>query len=239
MMFNKIFKYSQEKLAFLYDNSLFLQHIDKFILLFVGLTFLGSTFMNSDSIGFFALIAIFLTVVKMLTKPNERLDFKKFEIWLVAYFMLVIVSLFGSTLFSLSLKGFFKTFVYIGFYFSVAQYLKNNKKMIPVVLGTLAICVAGESLVGFLQSFLHLDEISTWQDTSNLNPEDVLSRVYGTLKPLNPNLFGGYLVAGFPTVLGSVFFFLNRKQFSMQLFLLYLLLCQFMQYSKPVVGDLI
>lgn len=213
MIFNKIFKYSQEKLAFLYDNSLFLQHIDKFILLFVGLTFLGSTFMNSDSIGFFALIAIFLTVVKMLTKPNERLDFKKFEIWLVAYFMLVIVSLFGSTLFSLSLKGFFKTFVYIGFYFSVAQYLKNNKKMIPVVLGTLAICVAGESLVGFLQSFLHLDEISTWQDTSNLNPEDVLSRVYGTLKPLNPNLFGGYLVAGFPTVLGSVFFFLNRKQF--------------------------
>lgn len=212
-MFNKIFKYSQEKLAFLYDNSLFLQHIDKFILLFVGLTFLGSTFMNSDSIGFFALIAIFLTVVKMLTKPNERLDFKKFEIWLVAYFMLVIVSLFGSTLFSLSLKGFFKTFVYIGFYFSVAQYLKNNKKMIPVVLGILAICVAGESLVGFLQSFLHLDEISTWQDTSNLNPEDVLSRVYGTLKPLNPNLFGGYLVAGFPTVLGSVFFFLNRKQF--------------------------
>ena len=213
MIFNKIFKYSQEKLSFLYDHSLFLQHIDKFILLFVGLTFLGSTFMNSDSIGFFALIAIFLTVVKMLTKPNERLDFKKFEIWLVAYFMLVIVSLFGSTLFSLSLKGFFKTFVYIGFYFSVAQYLKNNKKMIPVVLGTLAICVAGESLVGFLQSFLHLDEISTWQDTSNLNPEDVLSRVYGTLKPLNPNLFGGYLVAGFPTVLGSVFFFLNRKQF--------------------------
>lgn len=213
MMFNKIFKYSQEKLAFLYDNSLFLQHIDKFILLFVVLTFLGSTFMNSDSIGFFALIAIFLTVVKMLTKPNERLDFKNFEIWLVAYFMLVIVSLFGSTLFSLSLKGFFKTFVYIGFYFSVAQYLKNNKKMIPVVLGTLAICVAGESLIGFLQSFLHLDEISTWQDTSNLNPEDVLSRVYGTLKPLNPNLFGGYLVAGFPTVLGSVFFFLNRKQF--------------------------
>ena len=213
MMFNKIFKYSQEKFAFLYDNSLFLQHIDNFILLFVVLTFLGSTFMNSDSIGFFALIAIFLTVVKMLTKPNERLDFKNFEIWLFAYFMLVIVILFGSTLFSLSLKGFFKTFVYIGFYFSVAQYLKNNKKMIPVVLGTLALCVAGESLIGFLQSFLHLDEISTWQDTSNLNPEDVLSRVYGTLKPLNPNLFGGYLVAGFPTVLGSVFFFLNRKQF--------------------------
>ncbi len=211
-MFNKIFKFSQSKLSYIYENSLFLQNIDKFILPFILLTFVSSTFMNSDSIGFFALIAMFLTFVKMMTKPGENLEFKHFEIWLVAYFMLVVVSLFGSTLFSLSLKGFFKTFVYIGFYFSVVQYLKNNKSKLPIVLGTLVLCVAGESIVGFLQSFLHLDEISTWQDKSNLNPEDVLSRVYGTLKPLNPNLYGGYLVAGLPAVLGSVFYFLNKKQ---------------------------
>lgn len=211
-MFNKIFKFSQTKLSYFYENSLFLQNIDKFILPFILLTFVSSTFMNSDSIGFFALIAMFLTFVKMITKPAENLEFKHFEIWLVAYFMLVVVSLLGSTLFSLSLKGFFKTFVYIGFYFSVVQYLKNNKSKLPIVLGTLVLCVAGESIVGFLQSFLHLDEISTWQDKSNLNPEDVLSRVYGTLKPLNPNLYGGYLVAGLPAVLGSVFYFLNKKQ---------------------------
>lgn len=211
-MFNKIFKFSQSKLSYFYENSLFLQNIDKFILPFILLTFVSSTFMNSDSIGFFALIAMFLTFVKMMTKPGENLEFKHFEIWLVAYFMLVVVSLFGSTLFSLSLKGFFKTFVYIGFYFSVVQYLKNNKSKLPIILGTLVLCVAGESIVGFLQSFLHLDEISTWQDKSNLNPEDVLSRVYGTLKPLNPNLYGGYLVAGLPAVLGSVFYFLNKKQ---------------------------
>lgn len=210
-MFNKIFKFSQNKLNFLYENSLFLQNIDSFILPFILITFVASTFMSSDAIGFFALIAMFLTVVKMLTKPNETLDFKHFEVWIVAYFMLVIVSLFGSTLFALSLKGFFKTFVYVGFYFSVAQYLKNNKSKIPYVLGTLAICVAFESFIGFFQSFLHLDEISTWQDTSNLNPEDVLSRVYGTLKPLNPNLFGGYLVAGLPSLLGAIFYFVNKK----------------------------
>lgn len=213
-MFNNIFKFSQDKLSYLYENSLFLQNIDKIILPFILLTFISSTFMNSDSIGFFALIVMFLTVVKFLTVPNEKLDFKHFEIWLIAYFMLVIVSLFGSTLFELSLKGFFKTFVYLGFYFSVAQYLKSNKVKIPLILGVLGLCVAGESIIGFLQSFLHLDEISTWQDTSNINPEDVLSRVYGTLKPLNPNLFGGYLVGGFPVVLGSVFYFLNKKNFN-------------------------
>ncbi len=216
-MFNNIFKFTQEKLSYLYKNSLFLQNIDKFILPFILLTFISSTFMSSDTIGLFALVVMFLTFVKLVAVPEQRIEFKHFEIWLVAYFMLVIVSLFGSTLFELSLKGFFKTFVYIGFYFSVVQYLKHNNNKIPIILGTLGLCVVGESIIGFLQSFLHLDEISTWQDTSRLNPEDVLSRVYGTLKPLNPNLFGGYLVCGLPVLIGSVFYFLNRKQFKIAL----------------------
>ena len=212
-MFNRIFKFSQNKLNYLYENSLFLQNIDWFILPFILLTFIASTVMNSDAIGFFALIVMFLTVVKMLTKPGELISLRHFEVWIVAYFMIVVISLFGSTLFTLSLKGFFKTFVYVGFYFSVAQYLKNNKDKIVWLLAVIGLCVAGESVVGFLQSFLHLDAISTWQDTSHLNPEDVLSRVYGTLKPLNPNLFGGYLVCGFPVILGSVFYFVNKKYF--------------------------
>ena len=52
-----------------------------------------------------------------------------------------------------------------------------------------------ESLVAIKQNFLSVSEISGWQDMSRLNPEQVLTRVYGTLKPFNPNLFGGYLVA--------------------------------------------
>ena len=210
-MFNRLFKFSQNKLNYLYENSLFLQNIDWFILPFILLTFVGSMFMNSDAIGFFALIVMFLTFVKMLTKPNELVDFKRFEIWLIAYFMIVVISLFGSSLFILSLKGFLKTVIYIVFYFSVVQYLKANKNHIVWILGAIALCIAGESVIGFLQSFLHLDAISTWQDTSRLNPEDILSRVYGTLKPYNPNLFGGYLVCGFPVLLGSVFYFANRK----------------------------
>ncbi len=198
-MFNKI-----------YENSLFLQNIDKIILPFILLTFISSTFMSSDSIGIFALIIIFLTFVKIITH-NTGYKLKNFEKWLIAYFMIVFISLCGSTLFALSLKGFFKTFIYIGFYFSTALYLKDNKSKIPLVLGTLALCTASEAVIGCIQSTLHLDEISTWQDKTGLNPEDVLSRVYGTLKPLNPNLYGGYLVCGLPSVIGSVFYFLNKK----------------------------
>lgn len=211
-MFNSFLKFVQFKMKYLYENSLFLQNIDKFILPFILLTYISSTFMGSDSIGFFALVAIFLTFVKILIKPDEKIDLNHFEIWILAYFMIVIISLCGSTLFALSLKGFFKTFLYIGFYFSLVQYLKSNNKNIPLLLGVIGCCVCAESIIGAIQSTLHLEQISTWQDTSNINPEDVISRVYGTLKPLNPNLFGGYLVAGLPVVLGSIFYFVNKRK---------------------------
>lgn len=218
MMFNNIFEFTQKKLNYFYENSLLLQNIDKFILPFILLTFVSSVFLNSDYIGFLALIVMFLTFIKLIFCPNQKIELKTFEIFLLIYFMIVVVSLFGSTLFALSLKGFFKTFVYIGFYFSVSQYLKDNSKNIPFILGTIAGCVIFEGLVGIFQSTLHLEQISTWQDTSNINPEDVISRVYGTLKPLNPNLYGGYLVCGLPVVMGSGFYFLSQKKYKLGFF---------------------
>ena len=211
-MFNKILKFSQQKTEYLYKNSLFLQHIDKLIFASIILVFLASTVMSSDVIGFIALITVFLTVVKILTKPDETLSCRGYELWLLAYFMIVIISLAGSTLFHLSLKGFFKTFTYMSFYFSLMQYLKNNKSKIPYLLGAIGLCVSFEAVVGFLQNFSHVEEISGWQDVSGLNPEEVMTRVYGTLKPFNPNLLGGYFVAGIPALYGlSAYFLADRK----------------------------
>ena len=211
-MFNKILKFSQQKTEYLYKNSLFLQHIDKLIFASILLVFLASTVMSSDVIGFIALITVFLTVVKVLTKPDETLSCRGYELWLLAYFMIVIISLAGSTLFHLSLKGFFKTFTYMAFYFSLMQYLKNNKSKIPYLLGAIGLCVSFEAVVGFLQNFSHVEEISGWQDVSGLNPEEVMTRVYGTLKPFNPNLLGGYFVAGIPALYGlSAYFLADRK----------------------------
>lgn len=211
-MFNKILKFSQQKTEYLYKNSLFLQHIDKLIFASIILVFLASTVMSSDVIGFIALITVFLTVVKVLTKPDETLSCRGYELWLLAYFMIVIISLAGSTLFHLSLKGFFKTFTYMAFYFSLMQYLKNNKSKIPYLLGAIGLCVSFEAVVGFLQNFSHVEEISGWQDVSGLNPEEVMTRVYGTLKPFNPNLLGGYFVAGIPALYGlSAYFLADRK----------------------------
>lgn len=201
-MFNKILRFTQEKTQFLYENSLFLQNIDKFILVSIIAVFAASTVMSSDFIGFLALITVFLTLVKILTQKGEILTCKNFEIWLLAYFMLVVISLFGSTLFYLSLKGFFKTFTYLAFYCSLAQYLKSNRDKAIWLIAIIGICVSIESVVGILQNFAKVSEISTWQDVSKLNPEQIMTRVYGTLRPLNPNLLGGYFVAGIPALYG-------------------------------------
>ena len=210
-MFNSLFKFTQKKLNFLYENSLFLQNVDKLIFVLIISVFLLSTVMSSDVIGFVALIAVFLTVVQILTKPGDKFEPNHFELWLLAYFMIVVVSLAGSSLFSLSLKGFMKTVTYLGFYVSVVHYLKNHINKIPYILGAIGVCVGFESFTGLVQNFSHVAEISTWQDVSSLNPEEVMTRVYGTLKPYNPNLLGGYFVSGIPALFGLCAYFANKK----------------------------
>ena len=216
-MFSNILFKIQNKFNFLYKNSLFLQNIDLFILLSIITVLVMSLILNSDYIGFIAFITLFLTVVKILTKPQEKFSFNIFEIFLVTYFMLVVISLAGSSLFILSLKGFFKTLLYIGFYFSCAHYLKHNTNKIPWIIITIAFCMSFESIAALLQNFSHVEAISTWQDTSGLNPEEVMTRVYGTLKPFNPNLLGGYFVSGIPALFAACIYFLINKHHKLAL----------------------
>lgn len=213
MIFNSILNFTQNRLKYLYENSLFLQEIDKLIFISILAVIFASTIMSSDAIGFLALITIFLTFLKILTKQGEKFEPNTFEIWLLVYFMIVVISLAGSTLFALSLKGFMKTFTYLGFYVSAAHYLKNNTAKIPYFLGAIGLCVSFEGVIGFLQNFAHVEEISTWQDVSKLNPEEVMTRVYGTLKPYNPNLLGGYFVAGVPALFGMSAYFAVLKKY--------------------------
>lgn len=216
-MFNRFLEFTQKKFDYLYENSFFLQNTDKLIFVSIIAVLLLSTFMSSDAIGFTALITLFLTVLKLFFKRGEKCKATNFELWLLAYFMVVVISLAGSTLFALSLKGFMKTFTYLGFYVSVVHYLKQHKNHIPYILAAIGVCVSFESIVGFLQNFAHVEEISTWQDVSNLNPEQVMTRVYGTLKPYNPNLLGGYFVVGLPALFGLCANFFADKKYKLSL----------------------
>jgi len=114
----------------------------------------------------------------------------------------------------LSLKGFVKILIYIVFYFCAFHFLYSNRKAIPLILAVIASLVTFESVIGILQNHSSILPISTWQDTSNLDVHEVMSRCYGTLKPYNPNLLAGYILAGISSVfyLGAVNFLNNNKK---------------------------
>lgn len=226
--FNKIFSYSQNKCQYLVENSFFLKNIDNVIFSTILGVFILSTFSSSDLIGYVALVTLFLTVIKLFIKKEEKLELNLFEFFLLLYFLIVVISLAGSSLFYLSLKGFLKTFTYLGFYFSAVQYFKNNLSKISLTIGVISLCAFSQGIVGLFQNFSQVAEISTWQDVSNINPEDVMTRVYGTLQPFNPNLFGGYLVATLPCLFGCfVLGLLNKHNKSAGFFLLAALLTSF------------
>lgn len=225
---NKILEYSQNKCSYLSENSFFLKNIDNLIFSTILAIFVLSTFAVSDLIGYAGLIVIFLTIVKLFVKKDEKISINLFEFFLIIYFLIVVISLAGSSLFYLSFKGFMKTFTYIGFYFSAAQYFKNNLTKIPLTIFIIALCAGSQGIIGIFQNFSQVGEISTWQDITNINPEDVMTRVYGSLQPYNPNLYGGYLVASLPCLLGSfVLNILDKKYKISSIFLILSLITSF------------
>lgn len=201
MLINDLLSRIQNKLSFLYDNSIFLKNIDWLIGLGIIILIISTTFTQSDILGNIAILIILLTVIKFLTTPNKKFTITNSEKFLLIYLIFVVISLFGSSLFNLSLKGFSKTLIYLGFYVSVVEYLLQYKNRTKYIFITIAAITSFESVVAFLQNFSCVEEISGWQDISRLNPEEIMTRVYGTLKPYNPNLFGGFLLACLPSFL--------------------------------------
>lgn len=201
MLINSILEKFQNFFKPVYEKSFLLQNLDWLIGANIMLVILSSTFATSDNIGYFALFAILLTTIKILTKSGEKLEMNLAEKFLLVYFIFVVISVAGSSLLYLSLKGFFKTLTYLGFYVSVVHYLKDNKDKIKWIFIAFCLSAAYETIFAFLQNYGAVEEISGWQDMSSLNPEEVMTRVYGTLKPYNPNLFGGYMLSIIPAFL--------------------------------------
>lgn len=209
MYINFILDKIQNLLKNIYQQSFILKNIDSIIFVNILLLILCITFMQSDTIGMLAIFINILTFIKILVKPNERFEITLSETFLLIFFLLVIISVSASSLFYLSLKGFFKTFTYLGFYVSLIHYFKDNINKIKYVILAILVSLSFETIIAMLQNFANVSEISGWQDTSRLNPEEIMTRVYGTLKPYNPNLFGGYLLAIIPTTLVLPIF--NKK----------------------------
>ena len=77
-----------------------------------------------------------------------------------------------------------------------------------------------ESIIAIIQNMGGIEEISGWQDMTNINPEEVVSRAYGTLQPYNPNLLAGYLLCGLSSLVYLIL--VNLKQGKKRIALIFL-----------------
>ncbi len=192
----------QDKLDKIRQNSFILSNLDIFILISIFVTFFVSTFAQTEVIGIASAFVPFLVVLKVLMTKGEKLELERCNFYLLIYLLICLISNFTSSMLPQSFYGFMKTLIYFAFYFAMCQFLKNNKKYIIPILLMITFFIVFESCFAILaQQIIGLEVNASWQDTSYVNPEDVLTRVYGTLKPYNPNLFAAYLIAGFPAVL--------------------------------------
>lgn len=195
---DKILARVQGALEFLPNNSAILKNIDVFLFIMICLSAVCSIFMSNSIVAPMLCIVAVLFGSTMILDKNYRLKIEKSSLFLILYFVLAIASTINSTMPPQSLTGLSKTILYLLYFYATLQYLRAHKDKIPCFAMIIGVCVSFEIVIAFIQNYLDVLSAATWQDTARLNPELVLTRVYGTLKPSNPNLFGGYLIAAVP-----------------------------------------
>lgn len=198
---NSCLNFAQSKLSFLKENSLIFQCFDNVVFFFIALTIVVGLFGSTDAIGICIFFTLLVSVINILISKGQKFLPKSFDIALFIFLLVSIISMLNSTLPMASLKGLFKTLTYVGFYFSVTQFLSYNKSKIKYFILLISGCVLFESIIAIIQNHSHVLPLASWQDVSQTNPEDILSRAFGTLKPYNPNLLAAYLITGFPLIL--------------------------------------
>ena len=97
--------------------------------------------------------------------------------------------------------------IYLGGYITFFNILKHNPKRIIYLMGLLTLTASLEAFYAIYQQIIGIEPLAAWQDLTNVNPEQLMNRVYGSLKPYNPNLLAGYLIASFAPALEHLFGF--------------------------------
>ena len=208
---NNIFGWIQKNGANLTKTSNLVKNIDYSILLIISLMIIAIPFTSTGIIGMLCVLAFLLMIIKISFVKGEEYHFSSFDIPVFLYIAIAGISVAFSSLFLPSLKGYIKMVVYFGGYLTFAKILKDNPKKMIYLMGLIAISASIEAFYAIYQQIVGVEPLAALQDLTDVNPEQLMGRVYGTLKPFNPNLLAGYLIASLSSAMGLAFWFLNRK----------------------------
>ena len=174
-------------------------YLDNIYFIIFAVLMFSIPFSGTNMLGFFAGCLIFISLISSVIS-HKKFAFSAIHVPIIVYLAILTISVFFSSLFLPSLKGLGKMLLYIGAYFSFFEFLKQNPKRILPVIGVVAISASVELLFSLKQMIFGVNELAGWQDRTGVNPENMMQRVFGTLKPFNPNLFAGYLLAVIPCI---------------------------------------
>jgi len=167
-------------------------------------------FLTSGKIAILSFGAFVLWALITFLNPKEKFfkNLDTFSILLFVFLGINIYATFFSPYLLSAIKGLAKFLVYFALFFIFRDVFKHPNKqknaIIAILLSTFLL-----ALYCVYQWIIKVPPLAGWEDQEYIGEN--VTRVYGTL--LNPNLLGGYLIAVFPYVLSSLFFFPYFKSF--------------------------
>jgi putative inorganic carbon (hco3(-)) transporter len=162
--------------------------------IFVLAAFADTSLIGAVTVGSFGLF-----IVRALIKPMP-LNFNVVDGLVVLFFLTAVLATAFSSYVQTSMVGLAKFMVFFAGYWNFRMLVGENRSLLWWMLALLVVVGFGESLIGFYQYVNRIQPLATWQDPS-INPEDQMIRIFGTLKPNNPNLLAGFLI---PCVAGGI-----------------------------------
>ena len=198
-LYNKVSSYLNMELGKNIKNSKILGKLDSIYFAILAALIFVIPFAQTTTLGILATALIIISVISSLLN-HKQFSFSTIHIPVIVYLAILSISVGFSSLFFSSLKGLAKMVIYIGGYFSFFEFLKKDPKRILYVIGVVALSAVIELLFSLKQMIFGVEALASWQDTTGVNPENLMNRVFGTLKPFNPNLFAAYLLAARPCI---------------------------------------
>ena len=188
---------------------------DKAFQFTLGLGFLGLftllTFASTGIIGAATWLLLgFALLFWMTFRPNILSKLTIIDFIVACFLGSAIISTAFSSFFHTSLIGLAKMLTFVAGYIAFRAFSEGGSKPIAMIFGFLALLGLGESLIGFYQHINHIQPLATWSDQS-INPELQMDRIFGTLKPSNPNLLAGFLVPCLAASVGLSMLLFRKK----------------------------
>jgi putative inorganic carbon (hco3(-)) transporter len=135
-----------------------------------------------------------LMATSIIMRHNKWLtNLGPFDGLMLAWFATYVIATAFSSYRHEALAGLFKMATFFVGWMSLRMMLTQQPKLWWVWVFTLFGLGVTEAGVGIIQHQQHVDPLATWSDT-RINPDQAMTRVFGTIQPLNPNLLAGYLI---------------------------------------------